>query len=41
MELGSQDGTQYWNLQPDLTGTALDGKGDYIVYKTNSWPWKD
>ena len=39
LELGSQDGTQYWNIQPDLLGTALTGHGDYIVYKGNGWPW--
>ncbi len=42
LELGSMDGTQYWNLQPHLldTATALDGKGDYVVYKANGWPWQ-
>jgi len=40
VEFGSQDGLQYWNLHPDLTGTALNGSGDFILYKTNGWPWK-
>ena len=42
LELGSMDGTQYMNLQPHLgdTGTTLNGKGDYILYKADAWPWK-
>ena len=41
LELGSADGTEYWNLQPVLNGTTLAGKGEYTLYKTDSWPWKD
>jgi hypothetical protein len=42
LELGSPDGTQYWNLQPELPNgmTTLTGEGEYDVYSTNSWPWQ-
>ena len=43
-ELGSMDGTQYWNMQPTLAkdpgATTLGGGGDYTLYKVNGWPWK-
>ena len=43
-ELGSMDGTQYWNMQPTLAKdpgvTTLGGSGDYTLYKVNGWPWK-
>lgn len=43
-EVGSADGTQYWNMVPTLAkdpaATAIAGDGDYIVYKVNGWPWK-
>ena len=44
LELGSADGTQYFQLQPTLakgTGvTTLAGSGDYDLYNGNGWPWK-
>jgi hypothetical protein len=43
-ELGSMDGTQYWNMQPTLAKdpgvTVLGGGGDYTLFKVNGWPWK-
>jgi len=42
-ELGSADGTHYWNMQPTLAKdpgvTTLAGGGDYVLYKGNGWPW--
>lgn len=44
LELGSADGTQYWNMVPtlpkDLTATQISGSGDYTLYKTDAWPWQ-
>jgi len=43
-ELGSMDGTQYWNMQPTLAKapgvTVLGGGGDYTLFKVKGWPWK-
>lgn len=43
LELGSADGTAYWNLQPTLAKDpatrVLEGKGDYIHYKVDAWPY--
>jgi hypothetical protein len=43
-EVGSADGSQYWNMVPTLSkdpaATAITGNGDYIVYQGNGWPWK-
>jgi len=41
LELGSADGTQYWNLHPVLIGTTLSGGGEYVLYKQDSWPWRE
>lgn len=42
-ELGSADGKDYWNMQPTLSkdpaARTLEGKGDYIEYKADAWPW--
>jgi hypothetical protein len=35
LELYSADGTEYWNLKPALTGTTLDGFGEYAKYETD------
>lgn len=43
-EVGSADGTQYWNMVPTLdkdpAAVTIAGSGDYIVYKMDAWPWK-
>jgi hypothetical protein len=42
-EVGSADGSQYWNMVPTLAKdpatTTIAGNGDYIVYQGNGWPW--
>lgn len=43
LELGSADGTEYWQMQPALLKTdptKLVGSGDYDLYNGNGWPWK-
>jgi hypothetical protein len=48
-ELGTPDGTQYWNMQPvlldppndtDPPTTTITGQGDYDQYNVDGWPWK-
>jgi hypothetical protein len=43
-EVGSADGSQYWNMVPTLakdpTATAISGTGDYVMYQGDAWPWK-
>ncbi|HEY0476187.1 MAG TPA: hypothetical protein VGD37_01605 [Kofleriaceae bacterium] len=43
-ELGTADGTQYWNMKPTLpkdpAATTLGGDGYYVQYQANGWPWK-
>jgi hypothetical protein len=44
LELGSTDGTKYWNMKPTLSkdpaARTLAGAGDYDEYKVDAWPWK-
>jgi hypothetical protein len=44
LELGSMDGTKYWNMKPTLlkdpAARTLAGGGDYDEYKVDAWPWK-
>jgi hypothetical protein len=35
LELFSDDGTEFWNLKPMLTGTVIDGFAEYSKYDTD------
>ena len=33
LELWSVDNTKFWNMKPDMTGTAIAGHGSYAEYQ--------
>jgi hypothetical protein len=41
LEVGSADGKDYWNIEPELLNgvPGLSGTGEYRLYKDNGWPW--